>query len=207
MQAEGSGSQGSGCLFSGGSLPAPHAGLHTAPHTPLRTALRRLAHAANQRARRGRPIRASRREDGAARGRDGAARGCFRPRPSVFPAAPRARGPCSPAFRSPCPPGAFWLIPRPAGPGGGVASLCVPASAVCPISSRGGTPGDGSVMSVGPGQTPSPPWAPERVSALRPLRWPRPPRRAPVRGPSVWAGAVCPVTRGWGCGPQPRGVS
>lgn len=33
-------SQSSGCLFSE-SLPAPHAGLHTAPHTSLRTALLR----------------------------------------------------------------------------------------------------------------------------------------------------------------------
>ena len=62
-QAEASSSHGSSCLFSGVSLPAPHAGLHTAPHTPLRTALLRLAHAANQRAELGRPIRASCRDD------------------------------------------------------------------------------------------------------------------------------------------------
>lgn len=59
-QAGDGGSQDSGCLFSG-SLPAPHADLHTAPHTPLRTALLRLAHAANQRAGLRGPIRAFRR--------------------------------------------------------------------------------------------------------------------------------------------------
>lgn len=64
-------SQSSGCLFSE-SLPAPHAGLHTAPHTPLRTALLRLAHASNQRRERGRPIRSARGERALARGRCGA---------------------------------------------------------------------------------------------------------------------------------------
>ncbi|MEJ1279659.1 hypothetical protein NN561_010593 [Cricetulus griseus] len=67
-QAQESDSQSSGCLFSG-SLPAPHAGLHTAPHTPLRTALLRLAHASNERREPGRPIRIARGERGLARGR------------------------------------------------------------------------------------------------------------------------------------------
>lgn len=65
--------QSGGCLFSR-SLPAPHAGLHTAPHTPLRTALLRLAHASNQRREPGWPIRTAREERGPARGRQGAGR-------------------------------------------------------------------------------------------------------------------------------------
>lgn len=158
MQAEVSGSQGSGCLFSGGSLPAPHAGLHTAPHTPLRTALRRLAHAANQCARRGRPIRASRREDSPASGRDGAARGCFLPRSAV--SSPRAR-PLHLGFPVTGPSRGFLAYSTPRRTGGGVASLCVPPSAISPLSSRAGMPGNGSVVSVGPGQTPSPSWAPK----------------------------------------------
>lgn len=84
--AEVSGSRGSGCLFSGVSLPAPHAGLHTAPHTPLRTALLRLAHATNQRAELGCPIRASCRDDRPARARRGEARGGHLPRSLIFPA-------------------------------------------------------------------------------------------------------------------------
>lgn len=83
------GSQGSGCLFSG-SLPAPHAGLHTAPHTPLRTALLRLAHAANQRAELRGPIRVAQRR--AAQLERGAGRGGLLPRrAAAFPAVPRAR--------------------------------------------------------------------------------------------------------------------
>lgn len=72
-QAQEGDSHSSGCLFSG-SLPAPHAGLHTAPHTPLRTALLRLAHASNQRRGLSRPIRIARGERGLARGRHGAGR-------------------------------------------------------------------------------------------------------------------------------------
>lgn len=200
MQAEGSGSQGSGCLFSGGSLPAPHAGLHTAPHTPLRTALRRLAHAANQCARRGRPIRASRREDGAARGRDGAARGCFRPRPSVFPAALRAR-PLFPGFPVAVPSRGLlaYSTPRRAG-GRGEQPVCprlgdlshqlARRDARGRVCDERGT-GPNSFPSVGSGKSVGP-----STPALARLQ-----RRAPVREPSVWGDVVCRVTRGWGCRP------
>lgn len=164
-QAEVRGSPGSGCLFSGGSLPAPHAGLHTAPHTPLRTALRRLAHAANQCARLGRPIRASRREGKAGLGAGGGRRAGLLASALVgqFSSRARGRGPYFSAFQSAAPLAVFSLIPRPAGPGGEGDRPVRPALGdFYPLSSRGGRPGNGSVMSGGPRQTPFPSWAPKK---------------------------------------------
>lgn len=159
-----SGSPGSGCLFSGGSLPAPHAGLHTAPHTPLRTALRRLAHAANQCARLGRPIRASRRGDRPASGREAAAvRGCYLPRSSVSSSRGRAGAARISRLSSQRPLSRFSrLFHALPGRGEGDRPVRPALGDLYPLSSRGGRPGNGSVMSGGPRQTPFPSWAPKK---------------------------------------------
>lgn len=145
-------------------MPAPHAGLHTAPHTPLRTALLRLAHAANQRAELRGPIRVAQRR--AAQLERGAGRGGLLPRrAAVFPAVPRAR-PFPPGTSAPDRSRALPAKFR--APRDPVPALVIFAAAGDEGCQRAGLI-EMAVINVGSGKIPVPFGAQKKASAARPL--------------------------------------